>query len=194
MPVQRLQPASNGTRLCFFPPPVASPGWPTSSAFPQRRHTAANNGRPPSARSSVSRPSSWSPMHCSGVMRPSFSCRRWAPRRCSSSPRRTASSRNRGRWSAATSSGLVGVACQQLIPEPTFAAAAAVGLAIVAMHATRCIHPGGAMALAAVIGGPDIHQLGFACALVPVGLNCLLLIGVGIVTTTRLHGVATRPA
>lgn len=78
-------------------------------------------------------------------------------------------------------SGLVGVACQQLIPEATFAAAAAVGLAIVAMHATRCIHPpGGATALAAVIGGPDIHQLGFAYALVPVGLNCLLLIGVGI--------------
>lgn len=78
-------------------------------------------------------------------------------------------------------SGLVGVACGQWLPDPTLAAAAAVGLAIVVMHATRCIHPpGGATALAAVIGGPEIHQLGFAYALVPVGLNCLLLVAVGI--------------
>jgi CBS-domain-containing membrane protein len=78
-------------------------------------------------------------------------------------------------------SGLVGVACQQMIPEPTLAAAAAVGLAIIVMHAARCIHPpGGATALAAVIGGPDIHQLGFTYALVPVGINSLLLVGVGI--------------
>jgi len=78
-------------------------------------------------------------------------------------------------------SALVGVACQQLISEPTLAAATAVALAIIAMHAARCIHPpGGATALAAVIGGPDIHQLGYGYALIPVGLNSALLIGAGI--------------
>lgn len=78
-------------------------------------------------------------------------------------------------------SALVGVACQRLLPEPTLAAAAAVALAIAVMHAARCIHPpGGATALAAVIGGPDIHQLGFAYAIYPVGVNCLLLVAAGI--------------
>lgn len=78
-------------------------------------------------------------------------------------------------------SALIGVACQRLLPDPTLAAAAAVALAIAAMHAARCIHPpGGATALAAVIGGPQIHALGFAYALVPVGLSSLLLIGIGI--------------
>ena len=78
-------------------------------------------------------------------------------------------------------SALIGVACRLLIPEPTLAAATAVAASIAAMHLARCIHPpGGATALAAVIGGPDIQQLGFAYALIPVGLNCLLLIAVGI--------------
>ncbi len=78
-------------------------------------------------------------------------------------------------------SALSGVLCQHLLPDTTVAAATAVAVAIAVMHAARCVHPpGGATALAAVIGGPDIHQLGFAYALYPVGLNCLILIGVGI--------------
>ncbi|MFA7292490.1 MAG: HPP family protein [Rhodocyclaceae bacterium] len=78
-------------------------------------------------------------------------------------------------------SALSGVLCQQLLPDTTVAAATAVAVSIAIMHAARCIHPpGGATALAAVIGGPDIHQLGFTYALYPVGLNCLILIGVGI--------------
>lgn len=73
-------------------------------------------------------------------------------------------------------SALVGVLCQLVIPEPTLAGAAAVGGAIGVMHLARCIHPpGGATALAAVVGGPAIHELGFAYALYPVGLNCLIL-------------------
>lgn len=73
-------------------------------------------------------------------------------------------------------SALIGVLCQRLIPEPTLAGAVAVAAAIALMHLARCLHPpGGATALAAVIGGPAIHDLGFAYALFPVGLNCLLL-------------------
>jgi len=80
-------------------------------------------------------------------------------------------------------SALVGVLCQRLFAgEPTLAAAAAVALAIAAMHAARCLHPpGGATALAAVIGGGEIHQLGFAYALSPIGISSLLLVAAGFV-------------
>ena len=56
----------------------------------------------------------------------------------------------------------IGVACYQWLPSNGIAAGASVGLAIGAMYYTRCIHPpGGATALAAVIGGPNIHALGY---------------------------------
>lgn len=75
---------------------------------------------------------------------------------------------------------LIGVSCQLLIPFPLPAAALAVGLAVLAMHLARCLHPpAAATALAAVIGGPGIHALGYGYAIVPVGLNCLLLVLLG---------------
>lgn len=73
-------------------------------------------------------------------------------------------------------SEIIGVACYQWIENTFIAAAAAVGLSTLAMLASRCIHPpGGATALAAVIGGDAIHQLGFSYALVPTLLNCLIV-------------------
>ena len=78
-------------------------------------------------------------------------------------------------------SALVGVACWKLVPNPTLAAGLAVGLAIGVMHLARCIHPpGGATALAAVIGGSAIHDLGFAYALNPIALNSTIILIVGI--------------
>jgi len=69
-------------------------------------------------------------------------------------------------------SALIGVACAKLVADPVFAASAAVGLAIGAMHYLRCLHPpGGATALGAVIGGEAIQQLGFQFVLTPVLLN-----------------------
>jgi CBS-domain-containing membrane protein len=77
-------------------------------------------------------------------------------------------------------SALIGVACNQLIPGPPLAAALAVGLAIGGMHLARCIHPpGGATALTAVIGGTSVHALGYAYALTPVAINCLVILVVG---------------
>jgi CBS-domain-containing membrane protein len=50
------------------------------------------------------------------------------------------------------------------------------------MHITRCIHPpGGATALIAVIGGSDVHALGYSYALLPVGLNVLVMLAVAVV-------------
>jgi len=76
-------------------------------------------------------------------------------------------------------SGLIGVACSQLLGGAVWVAAAlAVSLAIVAMLATKTLHPpGGATALIAVIGGAKIHQLGFLYAFLPAGAGaCILLI------------------
>ena len=79
-------------------------------------------------------------------------------------------------------SAVVGVACYQMINEPYLAAGLAVGLAIGAMHILNCIHPpGGATALAAVIGGPAIHSLGFSYVLSPILLNTLIILLVAII-------------
>jgi CBS-domain-containing membrane protein len=74
-------------------------------------------------------------------------------------------------------SGLVGVASYQLFGETIWIAAAlAVSLAIVAMLATKTLHPpGGATALIAVIGGIKIHNLGFFYAILPAGAGAVLL-------------------
>lgn len=75
----------------------------------------------------------------------------------------------------------VGVTCAALIPAPIPAAATAVALAIGAMQLLRCVHPpGGATALAAVIGGPAVHALGYSYLLVPVGVNVALIFAVAL--------------
>ena len=75
-------------------------------------------------------------------------------------------------------SGLVGVACFKLFGGTVWLAAAmAVSLAIVAMLATKTLHPpGGATALIAVIGGPKVHALGYLYAFIPAGAGALVLL------------------
>jgi CBS-domain-containing membrane protein len=56
----------------------------------------------------------------------------------------------------------------------------AVACTVYAMHKTRSFHPpGGATALIAVIGGPQVHALGYVYVFVPVGIGmlCLVLLG-----------------
>lgn len=83
-------------------------------------------------------------------------------------------------WAAAGGqviSAAIGVTCAHWISEPFVAAACAVSVAVLAMHYTRSIHPpGGATALIAVIGGPDIHALGYDYVLEPVMLNALTIL------------------
>ncbi len=79
-------------------------------------------------------------------------------------------------------SATVGVFSYQLIPEPFLAAGVAVGLAIGLMHIFHCIHPpGGATALAAVIGGPGITSLGYEYIVTPVLLNVIIIFIVAVV-------------
>jgi len=79
-------------------------------------------------------------------------------------------------------SAVVGVTCYKLVPDAFLAAGLAVGLAIGMMHLFGCIHPpGGATALAAVIGGPTIHSLGYGYVLMPILLNVSIIFMVAIV-------------
>lgn len=69
-------------------------------------------------------------------------------------------------------SAFVGVSIQQLFPDQTWTPALAVGLAVGVMHYLRCMHPpGGATALAAVIGGPEIYRLEYYYLLMPILIN-----------------------
>ncbi len=86
-------------------------------------------------------------------------------------------------WSIAggnTISALVGLLAAHMIPSTVLAAAVAVAAAIAVMSALRCLHPpGGAVALSAVLGS-TAAPLGYGFALVPVGLNSILLVGLGL--------------
>jgi CBS domain-containing membrane protein len=76
---------------------------------------------------------------------------------------------------------LIAVTCVRLINAPVVAAALAVSLAIGAMFVLRCLHPpSGAVALMAVLGGPEIHAAGYGFVLTPVLLNSALLLGVAL--------------
>jgi hypothetical protein len=78
-------------------------------------------------------------------------------------------------------SALVGVSCAKLIPHGAIGAAAAVSLAIGAMHYLRCIHPpGGATALTAVVGGSGVQALGYKFLLTPVLLNVVVILSVAV--------------
>jgi len=81
-----------------------------------------------------------------------------------------------------TISALVGIAVAHLVPDTAIAAALAVALAIAAMSLLRCLHPpGGAASLLAVLGGPAAASWSFSFAFVPVALNSILLVILGLI-------------
>lgn len=74
-------------------------------------------------------------------------------------------------------SGLVGITCVLLLGDSAPVAALAACVAISAMFALRCLHPpGGAVALTVVLGGPAVHAVCYGYALMPIGVNSLLLV------------------
>jgi CBS-domain-containing membrane protein len=59
-------------------------------------------------------------------------------------------------------SSIIGVACAKYIGNPAFATATAVSLSIFAMHWMQCLHPpSAATAMIAVLGGPEVHMMGW---------------------------------
>lgn len=75
-------------------------------------------------------------------------------------------------------SALVGVACYQAFGSIIWLASAmAVSIAIMAMLATKTLHPpGGATALIAVTGGAGINKLGYLYVLFPVAAGTVILL------------------
>ncbi|MBL4711623.1 MAG: HPP family protein [Gammaproteobacteria bacterium] len=79
-------------------------------------------------------------------------------------------------------SALIGVSCAILIPDTVLAASLAVGLAVGVMYYAHCIHPpGGATALSAVVGGAEIHQMGYQFVITPVLINVIVIISIAII-------------
>lgn len=88
-----------------------------------------------------------------------------------------------------TISALVGITVARFVDNPMIAVGLAVGLAILAMSLTRSLHPpGGAAALTAVIGGPAVTAAGFWFPFVPVAINSIILVLLGLV----FHRLAKR--
>ena len=86
-------------------------------------------------------------------------------------------------------SSSIGVTCALYIPDPVFAAAIAVSTSIGAMQVARCLHPpGGAIALAAVLGGEQVKILGYQFVLFPVMLNALLMFTVVLLLNNMVPG------
>jgi len=84
-----------------------------------------------------------------------------------------------------TVTALMGLVACNFIPDPLIAASVAVGLAIAAMFALRCLHPpGGAMALLVVL----THTRAWSFALFPAFTNSLLLVAAGL----AYHALVTR--
>lgn len=85
-------------------------------------------------------------------------------------------------------SAVIGVTCAKLIANVLIAAPLAVGVSILVMHITRSLHPpGGATALAAVIGGPTIHDLGYWYVITPTLINCSILFIVAMAFNNLFH-------
>lgn len=80
-------------------------------------------------------------------------------------------------------SATLGVVCWKCFQNtPWLAQSLAVSSSLVLMHATRTLHPpGGATALIAVIGSPDIHSLGFWYVLLPCTAGPLIMLVVAII-------------
>ena len=88
-----------------------------------------------------------------------------------------------------TLSALVGVTVTTLVTDPAIAIGLAVALSILVMSLTRSLHPpGGAAALTAVIGGAAVSRAGFWFPLVPVAINSLILVALGMI----FHRLAGR--
>jgi CBS domain-containing membrane protein len=80
-------------------------------------------------------------------------------------------------------SAAVGVFCSQFIFNIYIAAATAVALSIVVMQIMRCLHPpSAATALIAVLGGAEIHSLGwqFCYEVVVINVTALVLLALAI--------------
>ncbi len=90
-------------------------------------------------------------------------------------------------------SAFVGVTVFKVLGDGLMSGPIAVAFAIGLMHVLRCQHPpGGATALLAVIGGADIHALGYAYVVTPVAINVAAFLLLVILHRRLLAYLASR--
>lgn len=86
-------------------------------------------------------------------------------------------------------SGLIGWGCSLYIPDPIFAAACAVGSAVLVMYLLHCLHPpGGATAMIMVLGAQQFQQHGWQWAASTVLANTLLSLLLALAINKLLPG------
>ncbi|MBI5890736.1 MAG: HPP family protein [Nitrosomonadales bacterium] len=86
-------------------------------------------------------------------------------------------------------SALAGLICGWLIPEPSLAAGAAVGAAILSMELLSCLHPpSAATALLMVLVNSQFHDLGWGWALGIVAANAGISLALALVINNLLPG------
>lgn len=98
-------------------------------------------------------------------------------------------------------SALAGVVCGMLIPEPTLAAGAAVGSAIMLMEFLSCLHPpSAATALMMVLGSSQFHEMNWHWAIaivaINVGISLLLALTINNLLPGRtypMHAIHRQP-
>jgi CBS domain-containing membrane protein len=86
-------------------------------------------------------------------------------------------------------SASIGIICARVIGNPIIAVSFAVGLSIAGMFMLRCLHPpGGAITMITVLGGDQIHQMGFQFLLFPVGINLVLMLALALLVNNYAAG------
>ena len=84
---------------------------------------------------------------------------------------------------------MIGVAIAKLVPDMVLALALSLALSLLVMQVSHCLHPpGGAVALLPLLGGPEVHAMGFHFVLIPVGLNVLLMLLLAFLINNVLPG------
>ncbi|MBX3446859.1 MAG: HPP family protein [Parvibaculaceae bacterium] len=79
-------------------------------------------------------------------------------------------------------SALIGVACFRLVPDTVTACAVAMCACLLSMMALRCLHPpSGTVALTAILGTPEVHELGYMFAVWPIAINSALILVVAFI-------------
>jgi len=86
-------------------------------------------------------------------------------------------------------SAIAGLACAVLIPQPSVAAGAAVGSAILLMQLLSCLHPpSAATALMMVLGNSQFHGMGWQWALYIVAANAVISLLLALAINNLLPG------
>lgn len=84
---------------------------------------------------------------------------------------------------------VIGVTCAQWIVNPALATAMAVGLSIFAMHGLNCLHPpSAATAMIAVLGGSEVHSLGWQFCYEVVFINAGIILLLAFVINNLIPG------